>query len=159
MAGSDSPLKTLERAPTGSTHSLPALLDALRFNADGLIPAIAQDADSRTVLMMAWMNREALEQTLRSGRATYWSRSRAALWCKGETSGHVQRVRRVHFDCDGDTVLLEIDQTGPACHTGRPHCFYLSVDLADDPAGDDLPGQVRISAAALVDPDVVYGRR
>lgn len=90
----------------------------------GLIAAIAQDADSKDVLMQAWMNREALELTLTTGRATYWSRSRQQLWIKGETSGHTQQVREAFYDCDGDSLLLLVDQVGAACHTGERTCFH-----------------------------------
>lgn len=100
---------------------------APRYNADGLIPAIAQDANTGQVLMLAWMNSEALAQTLATGEATYWSRSRKALWRKGETSGHTQRVLEVRIDCDQDTLLLLVEQTGPACHTGRNTCFYRTA--------------------------------
>ena len=95
---------------------------------DGLLPAIAQQHDSGEVLMVAWMNREAIERTLAEGFACYWSRSRRSFWRKGETSGHLQRMRELRFDCDGDAVLLRVDQTGPACHTNRPSCFYLLAD-------------------------------
>ena len=98
-----------------------------RFNADGLIPAIAQDARTGEVLMLAWMNAEALRVTLATGAATYWSRSRQALWVKGETSGHTQRVVEMRIDCDQDTILLRVEQTGPACHTGAKDCFYRVV--------------------------------
>ncbi|MEZ5953705.1 MAG: phosphoribosyl-AMP cyclohydrolase [Hyphomonas sp.] len=98
-----------------------------KFNADGLIAAITQDAASGEVLMMAWMNAEALAATLATGRATYWSRSRQELWVKGETSGHVQEVVDVRIDCDQDAVLLKVRQTGGACHTGRASCFYRIV--------------------------------
>lgn len=100
-------------------------LDSVLWNADGLVPVIAQDAHSQAVLMLAWMNREALQLTAREGRAVYWSRSRQKLWRKGETSGHGQRVRAIRLDCDGDTVLLSVEQDGGiACHTGRQRCFY-----------------------------------
>ncbi|MDP2288974.1 MAG: phosphoribosyl-AMP cyclohydrolase [Actinomycetota bacterium] len=99
------------------------LLAAVRFNADGLVPAIAQQQGTGEVLMMAWMNRESLEQTLNTGKATYYSRSRARLWTKGEESGNTQVVLRIAADCDGDTLLLEVEQTGPACHTGTRTCF------------------------------------
>ena len=98
------------------------------FNSDGLIAAIAQDADTGDVLMLAWMNSDALHATLKTGRATYWSRSRHALWVKGETSGNVQTVMDVRIDCDQDAVLLRVRQTGGACHTGRSSCFYRKVD-------------------------------
>ena len=100
-------------------------LDSVAWNADGLVPAVAQDATSGEVLMVAWMNREALARTAQTGEATYWSRSRAALWRKGETSGHVQKVVEVRLDCDGDTVLLRVESVGGvACHTGRRRCFF-----------------------------------
>lgn len=99
-----------------------------KFDASGLIAAIAQDADTGDVLMLAWMNDEALRRTLATRRATYWSRSRGALWIKGETSGHTQEVVEVRVDCDQDAVLLKVRQTGGACHTGRESCFYRVVD-------------------------------
>lgn len=99
----------------------------LRLNSEGLLPAIAQDARSGEVLMLAWMDGEALQRTLRTRRATYWSRSRGEYWVKGETSGHVQHVVSVALDCDNDTVLLRVNQTGAACHTGNPTCFFTEV--------------------------------
>lgn len=99
------------------------IVEEVRFNGDGLVPAIAQDASSGDVLMLAWMNAEALTRTLETGRATYFSRSRQELWVKGESSGHGQTVREVALDCDQDTVLVTVDQTGPACHTGTKTCF------------------------------------
>ncbi len=105
-----------------------------RFDANGLIPAIAQDAHSGEVLMLAWMNAEALRLTLETGRATYWSRSRQALWAKGETSGHTQRVVEARIDCDQDAVLLRVEQTGPACHTGERSCFYRVIGAGGNPS-------------------------
>ncbi|MEM9725082.1 MAG: phosphoribosyl-AMP cyclohydrolase [Pseudomonadota bacterium] len=102
-------------------------LDALRFNGDGLIPAIAQCADTGEVLMLAWMNREAIERTLAEGRVVYWSRSRSAFWRKGDTSGHVQRLREFRIDCDADCLLLRVEQTGAACHTGARSCFFTRI--------------------------------
>lgn len=102
-------------------------LDALTFNADGLVPAIAQQFDTGEVLMMAWMNREAVEETLRTGRVCYWSRSRGKLWRKGETSGQQQTLKQFLIDCDGDTILLKVDQQGVACHTGRRTCFFTAA--------------------------------
>ncbi len=104
-----------------------ALMVALRFNAEGLIPAIAQQHDTKDVLMLAWMNAEAVRETLETGRVCYWSRSRGALWRKGESSGHTQRLVEFRYDCDADTLLLLVDQTGPACHTNRPNCFFYAV--------------------------------
>ncbi len=115
-----------------------AIADAIRFNADGLVPVITQQHDTGEVLMMAWMNRDALAETLRTGEACYWSRSRQALWRKGETSGHVQRLREARLDCDGDTLLLIVDQQTAACHTGTRSCFYRAVDASGtvNPAGE-----------------------
>ncbi|SFU14372.1 phosphoribosyl-AMP cyclohydrolase [Sedimentitalea nanhaiensis] len=101
--------------------------DTLVYNEAGLIPAIAQDAESGTVLMMAWMNAEAVRRTLKTGRVTYWSRSRQTFWVKGETSGHIQELVDFRLDCDRDCLLLTIRQTGPACHTNRRSCFYTAV--------------------------------
>jgi phosphoribosyl-AMP cyclohydrolase len=104
-------------------------LDEIRFNAEGLIPAIAQDASSGRVLMMAWMNREALKQTAEKKQAVYWSRSRQKLWHKGEESGHTQQVLEIRFDCDEDVILLKVEQRGGiACHTGRESCFYRRLE-------------------------------
>lgn len=126
-----------------------APLDALRFDANGLVTAVAQAHDTGEILMLAHMNREAVERTLATGEVTYWSRSRQALWRKGERSGQVQRLRELRIDCDGDAVLLLVEQAGVACHTGRRSCFYrawrdgelreiLAVELAPEtlyPAG------------------------
>jgi phosphoribosyl-AMP cyclohydrolase / phosphoribosyl-ATP pyrophosphohydrolase len=109
------------------------------WDAQGLIPAIAQDATTGTVLMMAWMNREALERTRTTGEAHFWSRSRQALWKKGETSGNTLRVVEVRIDCDADTILLRCDPAGPACHTGKTACFYRTLDGQEDEAA---PGHV-----------------
>jgi phosphoribosyl-AMP cyclohydrolase len=99
----------------------------LTFDANGLIPVIAQDHASREVLMFAWMNADAVARTLATGRVTYWSRSRSAFWVKGETSGHVQTLVEMRIDCDRDCLLVLVDQTGPACHTNRPSCFYTAI--------------------------------
>jgi phosphoribosyl-AMP cyclohydrolase len=101
--------------------------DELKFNADGLIPAIIQDQSTGRVLMMAWMNRESLEKTITSGRTCFWSRSRNKFWVKGETSGHIQTVKNIAFDCDGDTLLIQVEQVGPACHEGFRSCFFRSI--------------------------------
>jgi phosphoribosyl-AMP cyclohydrolase len=97
------------------------------FNADGLVPAVAQDAETGEILMLAWMNRESLALTLDSGAMTYWSRSRQSLWRKGETSGHTQEVVDALIDCDGDTLVFKVRQTGPACHTGARSCFFRKI--------------------------------
>ncbi|WP_397543412.1 phosphoribosyl-AMP cyclohydrolase [Roseovarius salis] len=101
--------------------------ETLKWNSDGLIPAVAQDAASGEVLMMAWMNAQSLAETLQTGRVTYWSRSRQALWAKGESSGHVQTLVELRVDCDRDCLLLLVEQSGPACHTGRRSCFYTAL--------------------------------
>jgi phosphoribosyl-AMP cyclohydrolase len=105
---------------------------SLKFDASGLIPAIAQDHATGEVLMMAWMNAESVARTLETGQVTYWSRSRQAFWAKGETSGHVQRLVELRVDCDRDCLLLLVDQTGPACHTHRRSCFYTAVRGGDE---------------------------
>jgi len=118
----------IELRSDGHLRPLNEVIEKLAFNDQGLIPVITQDASSNTVLMMAWMNKSALEKTINTGRMTYWSRSRNRLWIKGETSGHTQELVNMSFDCDGDAILCEVSQKGAACHTGRPDCFYLSVD-------------------------------
>jgi len=107
--------------------AIESLLDAIAFDVSGLVPAIAQSAITGEVLMLAWMNPDAVRETLATGRVTYWSRSRQALWRKGETSGHVQHLRSLRLDCDGDAILLSVDQEGPACHTNRANCFFREV--------------------------------
>jgi phosphoribosyl-AMP cyclohydrolase len=113
------------------TFNLQPLTSNLQFNERGLLPAIAQDADTGDVLMMAWMNAEALRLTQQTGEAWFWSRSRGELWRKGATSGNVLRVREIFVDCDGDTLLLKVNPVGPACHTGERSCFYRRLDDAD----------------------------
>lgn len=123
-----------------------AALAAITFNADGLVPAIAQQHDTGEVLMMAWMNKDAVEETLRTGRVCYWSRSRKGLWRKGETSGQQQRLVDFLIDCDGDTLLLKVHQDGVACHTGRRTCFYTAA----------RPDGLAEVAPVLVDPKELY---
>jgi phosphoribosyl-AMP cyclohydrolase / phosphoribosyl-ATP pyrophosphohydrolase len=125
-------------------------LSAVRFGADGLVPVVAQESRSGDVLMVAYANREALERTSATGQAHYYSRSRAALWRKGETSGHAQAIREIRIDCDGDAVLYRVDQTGPACHTGTPTCFarVASGDAVTD--GPDPGGHLLSRLAAVV---------
>lgn len=122
-------------------------LDAIAFNADGLVPAIAQQFDTGEVLMMAWMNRDAVAQTLNTGRVCYWSRSRKKLWRKGETSGQIQTLKDFRWDCDADTVLLLVDQTGVACHTGRRNCFFNAM----------RDGKPKVIADVEADPTDLYG--
>lgn len=120
-------LSRLEGTPIGATLPLADVLASLPFDQQGLIAAIAQQFDTQEVLMLAWMNRAAIEETLATGYACYWSRSRQALWRKGETSGCLQRVVETRFDCNGDVILLLVDQLGGACHTGRRSCFFNTV--------------------------------
>src|SRR5258707_9310660 len=133
-------------APSSSAAA--ALLPALKFDRDGLVAAVAQQHDTGEVLMLAWMNREAVEETLTTGRVCYFSRSRQKLWRKGESSGQVQRLVELRVDCDGDTVLLLVDQTGVACHTGRRSCFFRAA------RGSELV----TTAEPLVDPKALYGQ-
>lgn len=137
-----------EKTDTAVSDDTAAWLDDVAWNADGLVPAIAQDADSGAVLMMAWMNREALKQTAIQQQAVYWSRSRGRLWHKGESSGHIQHVSEIRLDCDADVVLLKVSQIGGiACHTGRAHCFYRKLVAGDCWESVD---------PVLKDPDDIY---
>ncbi|WP_447553026.1 phosphoribosyl-AMP cyclohydrolase [Vreelandella sp. EE22] len=141
--------KALESAaPEDTLPATATLLDAAKFNSKGLMPAIAQQHDTKQVLMMAWMNREALEETLKTKRVCYYSRSRKKLWRKGESSGQQQALVSAAFDCDGDTLLLQVDQTGPACHTGRKSCFYIAIDAQN----------AAITSEALIDPATLYAQ-
>lgn len=124
------------------------LLTEIRFNEAGLVLAVAQQHDTGEVLMVAWMNQDAVEETLSTGRVCYWSRSRGALWRKGETSGQVQALKELRLDCDGDSILLLVDQTGVACHTGRRNCFFRAV----------RDGELVTIADVEVDPDKLYGK-
>ena len=126
--------------------AVPAVVEAITFNADGLVAAIAQQYDTGEVLMMAWMNRDAVAETLRTGRVCYWSRSRGKLWRKGETSGQVQVLKDFRWDCDADTVLVLVDQKGVACHTGRRNCFFNAV----------REGKPAVIAEVEVDPKELY---
>jgi len=127
----------------------PELEKLLKFNEDGLIPAIAQQHDTGEVLMMAWMNKDAIAETLETGKVCYWSRSRQSMWRKGETSGNQQKLIRFRLDCDGDTILLLVDQVGAACHTGRRDCFFYEptetgVDIISEP---------------IMSPEEMYGKK
>ena len=126
--------------------SASALLDGLVFDKDGLIPTIAQQHDTGEVLMMAWMNRAAIDETLQTGRVCYWSRSRRSLWRKGESSGQVQALVELRVDCDSDCLLLLVDQTGVACHTGRRSCFFTAI----------RGGKAKTISTVLVDPNKLY---
>ena len=141
-------LKQTEKFTPGQSLPLAQVLDELPWNNAGLLPAISQQYDTGEVLMMAWMNRQSLEETLDVGQVCYWSRSRQQLWRKGELSGQIQLLKEMRLDCDGDTILLRVDQTGPACHTGRRNCFYNLVQ------GD----QVVVDSAPIIDPAELYGK-
>ena len=126
----------------------PSLLDAIRFDEHGLVTAIAQQHDSGEILMVAWMNRDAVRETLETGRVCYWSRSRQAMWRKGESSGQAQKLVALRLDCDGDTLLLQVEQTGVACHTGRRSCFYRAAE-----------GGAWVEIAPVVtSPELLYGK-
>jgi len=127
------------------------MIPPLKFNADGLIPAIVQDAHSKRVLMMAWMNATSLEATIRTGLMNYWSRSRQKFWVKGETSGHTQKVVRWAVDCDADTLLFEVEQTSGACHTGYESCFFQTF------TPDGAPQEV--IEQKLFDPAITYSHK
>ena len=130
----------------------------LKFNEQGLLPAVIQDAQTGQVLMLAYMNKEALDRTLSSGETWFYSRSRETLWHKGETSGHTQKVHRIYYDCDGDTLLLLVDQCGAACHNGTASCFYRTLSGTDElPSNNFLPELERIIAGRRVErPDGSY---
>ena len=134
-----------ENLAVGTAKQVP---EGIKFNKDGLVPAIAQQFDSGEVLMMAWMNCEAVAETLKTGRVCYWSRSRSKLWRKGESSGQVQTLRDFRWDCDGDTLLLMVDQEGVACHTGRRNCFFYAY----------RDGETAVIADVEVAPDELYGK-
>jgi phosphoribosyl-AMP cyclohydrolase len=124
--------------------------DQLKYNPDGLIPAIIQERATGRVLMMAWMNRASLETTIATGKTHFWSRSRQKFWMKGETSGHTQTVKEISFDCDGDTLLIQVEQIGAACHEGFKSCFFRSV------AGTN--GDVQVTEGQLKPPGEIYGK-
>lgn len=129
----------------------PAWLEAVKFDEQGLIPAIAQDAQSGQILMVAWMNAQSLAETAQTGRAVFWSRSRKRLWRKGEESGHVQKVLELRLDCDGDVILMKVEQLGGiACHTGRASCFYQRLDTSADSSTWVVVDPI------LKDPELIY---
>lgn len=134
----------------GGAGRYDALLARIAFNADGLVPAIAQDEATGQILMMAWMNAEAVIETLQTRRGVYWSRSRNRIWRKGESSGQMQHLKAFRIDCDGDTVLLLVDQQGVACHTGRRSCFYDEVNPET--------GAITTIMTPEIDPETLYGR-
>ena len=126
-------------------------LDKVKFNADGLVPAIVQEQGTGRVLMMAWMNRASLEKTIETGRTFFWSRSRQKFWMKGESSGHTQTVKDIAFDCDGDTLLIQVEQTGAACHEGYKSCFFRSTDGSG--------GTFKTTEPQLMPPGDIYGQK
>jgi phosphoribosyl-AMP cyclohydrolase len=126
-------------------------LDELKYDANGLVPAIVQEQSTGRVLMMAWMNRASLESTIQTGKTHFWSRSRKKFWMKGESSGHVQHVKEISFDCDGDTLLIQVEQSGAACHEGYRSCFFRSVGRGTDEA--------RVTETQLQTPEQIYGKK
>jgi len=125
------------------------VFEKLKFNADGLIPAIVQESSSGRVLMMAWMNEASLKSTIETGKTHFWSRSRQKFWMKGESSGHTQEVKDIAFDCDGDTLLIQVEQHGAACHEGYKSCFFRSFE------GDGF----KVTEQMLKSPDEIYGKK
>ena len=130
-----------------SENLIEKVISTLKFTSDGLIPALSQQHDTGEVLMLAWMNKDSVTETLRTGRVCYWSRSRQKLWRKGETSGQVQTLKELRWDCDADTLLLQVEQRGVACHTGRHNCFFYAV----------RDGKLQEIAEVEIDPDELYG--
>jgi phosphoribosyl-AMP cyclohydrolase len=128
-----------------------SVLEELKFNADGLIPAIIQEQSSGRVLMMAWMNKEAVRRSIEEGKTVFWSRSRQKYWIKGETSGNVQVIKNVSFDCDGDTLLIQVEQKGAACHEGYQSCFFRSVK--------GQGATFDITERQLIKPEEMYGKK
>ena len=128
--------------------AIDSAIKIINFNSDGLVPAIAQQHDTGEVLMMAWMNRESITETLKNGLVCYYSRSRKKLWRKGEVSGHTQSLKDFRIDCDGDTILLLVQQIGVACHTGRPHCFFNSV----------VTDGIKVITDVKIDPKDMYNK-
>lgn len=138
--------KDLETAKQGQTFDWQAIQSQIKYDSNGLIPAIAQQFDTNEVLMMAWMNEKSLLETLETGKVCYWSRSRQNYWRKGEESGQIQLLKSLSFDCDGDTILLQVNQTGAACHTGRRSCFYSQIN------NDKL----EVTSSPIIDPNTLY---
>ncbi len=138
--------KDLEKAEKGQEFDWQAIQSNVKYDSNGLIPAIAQQFDTKEVLMMAWMNENSLQETLETGRVCYWSRSRQNYWRKGEESGQIQTLKSLSLDCDADTILLQVDQIGPACHTGRRSCFYLQVS----------DNNLVINSDPIIDPKDLY---
>lgn len=125
------------------------VLDELKYDANGLIPAIVQEHGTGRVLMMAWMNKESLKRTLQLGQTVFWSRSRKEFWHKGATSGHTQKVKDIALDCDNDVLLIQVEQTGAACHEGYKSCFFRSI----------IQGKLKVTEQRLVEPEKLYGKK
>jgi len=139
-----------------ATSKVPTWIQEVRFDANGLIPAISQDVQTGNILMVAWMNVDALAETVLTGRAVFWSRSRSRLWRKGEESGHVQQLVELRLDCDGDVLLLKVEQIGAiACHTGRVSCFYRRLDTVSDQGAEPLSQWVVVDPV-VKDPELIY---
>ena len=128
-----------------------SFLDNLKFNADGLIPAIIQEQSTGRVLMMAWMNRDSIQRSIDQGKTVFWSRSRQKFWVKGESSGHIQAIKDIAFDCDGDTLLIQVEQTGAACHEGYKSCFFRSIK--------EQGKSFEITEPQLIKPEEIYGKK
>ncbi len=135
--------------PYSAAHM--SFIEKLKFTGDGLIPAIVQDHSSKRVLMMAWMNRASIEKTIETGKTHFWSRSRQKFWMKGESSGHTQSVKDIAFDCDGDTLLIQVEQIGAACHEGYRSCFFRSIDGKGE--------GIRATEPQLETPEQIYGKK
>src|SRR6266545_3467181 len=144
------PVRNLLRSALATSGNM-SFYDQLKFDANGLIPAIVQEQSTGRVLMRGWMNRASLEKTIATGRTHFWSRSRQKFWMKGESSGHTQAVKDVAFDCDGDTLLIQVEQIGAACHEGYQSCFFRSVE--NEGAAE------QITEPLLVSPDQIYGKK
>ena len=128
-----------------------SVFEKLKFTSDGLIPAIVQEQSTGRVLMMAWMNKESFERTVETGKTHFWSRSRQKFWMKGESSGHVQEVKDIAFDCDGDTLLIQVEQTGAACHEGYKSCFFRSLEAGTS--------SFKVTEEQLSTPEAIYGKK
>ena len=150
MAQAEDSALIFPRLSVQSSKNGMSFYDELKYNADGLIPAIIQEQSTGRVLMMAWMNRASLETTIATGKTHFWSRSRKKFWMKGETSGHTQTVKDIAFDCDGDTLLIKVEQVGAACHEGYNSCFFRSIE--EDGA------TFKVTEAQLKKPEDIYGK-
>ena len=149
-AGKDERIGQTDSRRSNNDNFKMSFYEKLKFTSDGLIPAIVQEQSTGRVLMMAWMNRASLEKTIETGRTHFWSRSRQKFWMKGEESGHTQIVKDVAFDCDGDTLLIQVEQNGAACHEGYKSCFFRSVEKG---------AEFKMTEAQLQKPEEIYGKK